>query len=418
MAKVQVKLASASRKELFFALDSASTTGAGKTGASGTMVAYYVRNETTPTATLIASPAFTEVSSANMPGVYYLTVPVGAFAAGATTCAVMITGTGIAPVLMEYQLVAFDPDSATNLGLAALPTASPNAANGFITNGSGTGQLTVSGGVASSNTTQWNGTTVTALPSGFLSTAFPTGTVASTTNITAGTIQTVSGNVNGSVNSVASAVTVGTINAGVITNASIADSAITIRLDTDGTASKARLVSGTTASDVWNALTASYAVNNSFGQRILRSSTSQATCQVTGSNHIAADIHELQPLVISAGDFADNALVIQGATGTGVKAYLASDSITSTVIANNAIDAAAIASDADEAIADAILGRNVAGGSNSGRLVKEALYALRNKSEIIGSTLNVYNATDGAVAWSATVSSSGTAVPVTGIDPP
>ena len=178
-----------------------------------------------------------------------------------------------------------------------------------------------------------------------------------------------------------------------------------------------RFTLGVTASNVWDALLASYAVNNSFGQRVLRSTTSQSTCAVTGSNHIAADIHELQPAVISAADFADSALVIAGTSGTGVKAYLAPDSITAGVIANNAIDAASITADADEAIADAMLNRNLAGGSNTGRLVKEALYALRNKSEIVGAQLNVYNATDGAIAWSATVSSSASADPVTGIDP-
>lgn len=69
-----------------------------------------------------------------------------------------------------------------------------------------------------------------------------------------------------------------------------------------------------------------------------------------------------------------------------------------------------------ESIADTILGRNVGGGSNAGRLVKEALYALRNKSEIIGTTLSVYDASD-ALSWTATVASSSSADPVTGIDP-
>lgn len=69
-----------------------------------------------------------------------------------------------------------------------------------------------------------------------------------------------------------------------------------------------------------------------------------------------------------------------------------------------------------ESIADTILGRNVGGGSNAGRLVKEALYALRNKSEIVGTTLSVYDASD-ALSWTATVASSSSADPVTGIDP-
>jgi hypothetical protein len=69
-----------------------------------------------------------------------------------------------------------------------------------------------------------------------------------------------------------------------------------------------------------------------------------------------------------------------------------------------------------ESIADALLNRNVGGGSNSGRLVKEALYALRNKSEIVGTTLSVYDAGDD-LSWTATVASSASADPVTGIDP-
>lgn len=69
-----------------------------------------------------------------------------------------------------------------------------------------------------------------------------------------------------------------------------------------------------------------------------------------------------------------------------------------------------------ESIADTILGRNVGGGSNAGRLVKEALYALRNKSEIVGATLSVYDALD-VLSWTATVASSSSADPVTGIDP-
>ena len=192
-------------------------------------------------------------------------------------------------------------------------------------------------------------------------------------------------------------VTVGSISSGAITAASIAtdaitaakiaDSAITIRLSSDATASKARLIAGTTASDVWGALLASYTTNNTFGQRVLRSTTSQSECAVTGSNHIASDVHELQAGVISSGDFAADA-----------------------------IDATVLSADASNEIADALLNRNVGGGSSAGRLVKEALYALRNKSEIVGALLSVYDASDG-LSWTAVVASSSSADPVTGIDP-
>jgi hypothetical protein len=177
------------------------------------------------------------------------------------------------------------------------------------------------------------------------------------------------------------------IAADAITAAKIADSAITIRLSSDATASEARLIAGTTASDVWGALLASYTTANTFGQRVLRSTTSQSECAVTGSNHIAADIHELQAGVITASDFSANA-----------------------------IDATVLSTDASNEIADALLNRNIGGGSSAGRLVKEALYALRNKSEIVGTTLSVYDAVD-ALSWTAAVASSASADPVTGIDP-
>ena len=167
---------------------------------------------------------------------------------------------------------------------------------------------------------------------------------------------------------------------------------------------------------------------------------------------------------LTAAKFGDSALVIGSAAAGGVKAYLDAGSITAGVIATNAIDADALATDAVteivtalwtrdpavgfasgtsaywlyqaglnsqaivsdtnyinstlyvESIADTILGRNVGGGSNAGRLVKEALYALRNKSEIVGALLSVYDASDN-LSWTAVVASSSSADPVTGIDP-
>jgi len=44
--------------------------------------------------------------------------------------------------------------------------------------------------------------------------------------------------------------------------------------------------------------------NSSMGQRVLRGESSQASVSVTGSHHVAADIHELQPGVITDANFA------------------------------------------------------------------------------------------------------------------
>jgi hypothetical protein len=67
--------------------------------------------------------------------------------------------------------------------------------------------------------------------------------------------------------------------------------------------------------------------------------------------------------------------------------------------------------------ADALLGRNVSGGSSTGRLVKQALHFLRNKWSVSGGTLTVYDTDDTTSSWTATVSSDAAADPITGNDP-
>lgn len=60
---------------------------------------------------------------------------------------------------------------------------------------------------------------------------------------------------------------------------------------------------------VWQQLTTATWPADSFGKHVLISSGTQRTVAVTGSNHVAADIHELQPGVIVAADFDSTALI-------------------------------------------------------------------------------------------------------------
>ena len=72
------------------------------------------------------------------------------------------------------------------------------------------------------------------------------------------------------------------------------------------------------------------------------------------------------------------------------------------------------------AIADKLLGRSIAGGADGGRTVTSALRPLRNRTSITGSVLTVTDETDNlttGVAWTANLTTSPTADPVTGIDP-
>ena len=66
--------------------------------------------------------------------------------------------------------------------------------------------------------------------------------------------------------------------------------------------------------------------------------------------------------------------------------------------------------------ADALLGRNVSGGSSAGRTVKQALHVLRNKTEIGAGTLTVYDTDDTTTSFTAAVTTTA-GDPISAIDP-
>lgn len=67
--------------------------------------------------------------------------------------------------------------------------------------------------------------------------------------------------------------------------------------------------------------------------------------------------------------------------------------------------------------ADALLARNIAGGSSTGRIVTDALRALRNKWTVVAGIYTVTQEDDTTTAWTATVSTDASAVPIIGNDP-
>jgi hypothetical protein len=54
------------------------------------------------------------------------------------------------------------------------------------------------------------------------------------------------------------------------------------------------------ADAVWDESTADHTTANTYGGRIVRSINSNVGVQITGSNHIAADVHEFQPNVLTS----------------------------------------------------------------------------------------------------------------------
>jgi len=67
--------------------------------------------------------------------------------------------------------------------------------------------------------------------------------------------------------------------------------------------------------------------------------------------------------------------------------------------------------------ADALLGRNIEGGSSTGRLVSEALYPLRNLWTNIAGTYTVYKTDDTTISWTSSLTTDAAALPITGSSP-
>lgn len=68
-------------------------------------------------------------------------------------------------------------------------------------------------------------------------------------------------------------------------------------------------------------------------------------------------------------------------------------------------------------VADALLARNIKGGSSAGRIVSDALAFIRNRWVISGGTLTVYDTDDATILWTAAVTGTAGADPITGTDP-
>jgi hypothetical protein len=155
VAKQLVQLNNTSRSEYIFIQNSSSTTGAGLTGltylSAGLTAAHVVERGTASSiglATLASASAawssagFVEVDAALMPGVYRFDVPNVVFATADKSVVMLKGATNMAPVVLEYQIVGFNPDDAVRLGLTAIPNVAQGT-TGAISTGNATGQVTV-----------------------------------------------------------------------------------------------------------------------------------------------------------------------------------------------------------------------------------------------------------------------------------
>jgi len=230
----------------------------------------------------------------------------------------------------------------------------------------------------------------------------------------------------------------------------------------------APLTTAQTASAVWDALLASYTTANSFGARVVRTRSTSPSNEVTitGSFHIAADVHELQPGVIVAADFAAGAInanalatdavneIADGILNRSLATAGAAGNIAITSIVCSVFQAVntLVVDDQVAFIGTAptnyvvgttyyVIATNltsttfqlatVPGGLGNAtpstgaftarklqdRNMLSAMRAIRNKSVIASGTLTVYQEDDTAAAWTAAVGSDPSANPIISIDP-
>ena len=146
MAKLSILAGVTSQTVNVFIQNSSSTTGAGLTGlaynTSG-LTGYYVfpraASAVITLATLAAvtsafsSGGFKEIDSTNCPGLYRLDLPNAAIAAASGRCVTCYLqgAANMAPCVLEIELTAVDNQDGVRLGLTALPNAAAGAVGGL-----------------------------------------------------------------------------------------------------------------------------------------------------------------------------------------------------------------------------------------------------------------------------------------------
>lgn len=300
----------------------------------------------------------------------------------------LFTATGAIPVHFACVMTAANPSDAAGFGLSRLDAAVTTRqvtfslpANFAALAITAAGRVDVDAVAGTAQTARDLGAQLDAAvstrmatytqPTGFLAATFP-GTVASPTNITAGTITTVSGNVTGSVGSVTGL------------NAALLDAAVSTRSTYAGADT-----AGTTT--LLGRLSAGRAVALDNLDATVSSRSTYSGSDTPGT---ATLLSRLTAPRAASLDNLDVAVSTRMATG----------SVT--------LDTAG-----REAIADAILLRSIATGANGGRTVRDALRFLRNRWGVTTGTLTVYAEDDTTAAWTAPVTASPGADPITGIDP-
>ena len=311
-----------------FLQDSSSTTGAGLTGLTynSSGLACYYRKGATGAATAITlasqtvggawtSGGFIEISAANMPGVYRLDLPDAAVDSAGFVTLFLTGATNLAPLPIRVDCRAIP--AAVKSMAANTVTASALAADAVTEIQSGLSTLDAAGvrtavGLASDNLD----TQLADLPTvaEFEARTLPAAAYFDPAADTVANVTTV-GSVTGSVGSI-SGVSFPANFGSLLINVSGHISRVVL-VDTTTANSDMRGTDSAALASEWTATRAGY-----LDGVLLADNFNQRTVQVTGSNHIAADVHEFQPDVLTSAATAAS-FVAEVQSGLATSAALA-----------------------------------------------------------------------------------------------
>lgn len=152
MQEIKQSESTAARRQIYFVAKDVNNPSQPKTGI--TWAAADIQVSKNGGAAANSAGTVTEVDSTNFPGLYYYQ---------ATSTEVNTLGsillnfknTAMVAQIQEITIVAYDPFDAVRLGLTALPNATANAAGGLMTAGTGTNQISASGGIVQADVERW-----------------------------------------------------------------------------------------------------------------------------------------------------------------------------------------------------------------------------------------------------------------------
>lgn len=346
MAKLSIVAGATSQSVNVFIQNSSLTTGAGLTGLvfnTASLVAYYTftgANATSVAITLatlaavnsaFSSGGFKEIDATNMPGLYRLDIPnAGLATSKGRSVTIMLKGAAnMVPCVLEVELTGLDNQDGVRAGLTALPNAAAAASGGLPTIGAtipnatagAAGGLFIAGTnaattITTSFTTTFTGNltgsvgSVTGLtasnldatissrmatytqPTGFLAAIFPSGTLANTTNITAGTITTATNLTN--------APTVGDFTAAMKTSLSAATPAVTVS-DKTGFSLTAAYDPAKTASQAGDAMALTSGERTTLSGVVYTTAMTEAYPTLNGTLTIAKAMYNINQLLSERG---------------------------------------------------------------------------------------------------------------------